>query len=334
MQKLNLPWLEPTFGRLPAALPAALLLSGQKGLGKEAFALALAQSRLCEATASPGQGCGSCPSCHLFAAGNHPDFRLLTPGAQSDEAVEGGESQRGSKQPSPHILIAAVREIAELASMTPHRGIARVVVISPAESLHHSAANALLKLLEEPPENMHFLLVSHQPHRLPKTILSRCFRLAADMPAMDTARDWLREQVGNRGELALAMGAFAPVAAANLAEDEDYWQHRRVLLDELWRENGDPLAMAQFAEPMEPAMLAGMLQMCCHDLLAARHGLPVRYHRDYEDQVRAQSLRWNPQAVAQWQDEVLRFARSASHPLNRRLALEALFASLPISEHA
>jgi len=328
MSSLDLPWLQTVLDRLPPTLPAALLLSGQKGLGKEVLALELAQARLCEAGAKAGQGCGQCPSCHLFAAGNHPDFRLLTPREDSEEE---GEAQPGPKKTSRYIRIPAVREIADLAGMTPHRGVARVVVISPAESLYSNAANALLKILEEPPANMHFLLVSHEPHRLPKTILSRCFRLPVATPAVEQARAWLRGKAGDRGELALAMGAYAPAAAAALAQQEDFWERRRALLDELWREDGDPLAMAQNAEPFEPAVLADLLQMCCHDLLAARHGVPVRYHRDYEERIRALAFRWDPRKVTRWQDEVLQFARSAYHPLNRRLALEALFAELPAS---
>jgi DNA polymerase-3 subunit delta' len=317
--------------RLPASLPSALLVSGQKGLGKEALALELAQWRLCERPTRPGHGCGDCASCHLFAAGNHPDFRLLRPAAQADEAEEGADTQTPvpRKKPSLYIRIEAVRDVGQLASMTAHRGVARVVVISPAESLYANAANALLKLLEEPPPGMHFLLVSHEPHRLPKTIVSRCIRLAVGSPNADVARQWLKEKAGRRGELALAMGAYAPLAAEKLAQDEDYWSHRQALLEELWREHSDPLTLAQLAEPLEPRTLADMLQMCCHDLIACRHGVPVRYHRDFEDNLRAQSLRWAPQDVAGWHDEVLRFARAASHPLNRRLALEALFAALP-----
>jgi len=316
---MNYPWFASILARLPETLPAALLLSGQKGLGKEAMALSLAQARLCERRGGLWQHCGDCASCHLFAAGNHPDFRLLTPAGDSDEASDAEGPTAAGKKPSLYIRIDAVRDVAGLAGMTSHRGVARVVVISPAESLYPNAANALLKILEEPPANMHFLLIAHEPHRLPKTILSRCFRVSVAMPSTQTARAWLRDRAGDRADLALAMGAFAPVAAASLAQDEHYWERRRLLLDEFWREEADPLAMAQAAEVLEPAVLADILQMCCH----------VRYHSDYEQAVRARAARWRPREVARWQDEVLQFGRSAYHPLNRRLALEALFAALP-----
>ncbi len=331
MLRLELPWLQATLDRVPSALPAALLLSGQKGLGKGALALALAQSRLCEGKATPGAGCGTCPSCHLFVSGNHPDFRLLRPEAQTDEAQGEDEPTATAKKPSLYIRIEAVRAVSELAGMTSHRGGARVVVIAPAESLYPSAANALLKILEEPPPLMHFLLVSHEPHRLPKTILSRCLRVAVVAPTLGSARDWLQERAGERSELALAMGAYAPLSAADLAQNDEYWISRRAFMDEFWREDGDPMTMAQYAEPLEPAALASMLQMCCHDILTARHGIQVRYHRDYAAKIRKRSLLWAPQAVAKWHDEILRFARSAYHPLNRRLALEALFAALPVA---
>jgi DNA polymerase-3 subunit delta' len=329
MLNLDLPWLQATLDQLPPALPAALLLSGQKGLGQEDLALGLAQARLCEGSPKVGKGCGECPSCHLFAAGNHPDFRLLAP---IEETGEEGEGQPGAKKASLYIRIPAVRELADLAGMTPHRGVARAVVISPAESLYPNAANALLKILEEPPANMHFLLVSHEPHRLPRTILSRCFRLPIAVPTAEQTRDWLRGKAGSHGDLALAMAAYAPVAAVALAQDDNFWARRRTLMNELCGE-GDPLALAQSAEALEPEILADLLQMCCHDLLAARHGIPVRYHRDYEQRIQALSQRWDAQGVARWQDEVLQFARNAYHPLNRRLALEALFAALPSAQN-
>lgn len=325
---MSYPWFAPVLQRLPARLPAALLLSGKKGLGKEATALSLAQARLCEHPTGSWQGCGACASCHLFAAGNHPDFRLLTPASESSEPSEEEGAPAAGKQ-SFYIRIEAVREVAAIAAMTSHRGVARVVVICPAELLYPNAAVALLKILEEPPPGMHFLLVAHEARRLPRTIVSRCFRLNVGVPAKDSARAWLQDRAGGRADLALAMAAFAPVAAAELAPDEDYWARRRQLMDEFWRGDGDPLAMAQAAEAFDPAVLAAMLQMCCHDLMAAGHGLPVRYHSDYEPSVRTRAARCKPRDVARWQDEVLQFARSAYHPLNRRLALEGLFAALP-----
>jgi DNA polymerase III subunit delta' len=325
MSDLNFPWLAKALSRLPAGLPAALLVSGPRGLGKERLALALSQSILCEGPSQPARPCGTCPACHLFAAGNHPDFRHLRP--EADEKAEEGASSR--KAPSLVIKVGAVRELDSLLSISAHRGKGRVVLISPAESLHPSAANALLKMLEEPPANAHFILVSHEPERLLPTIRSRCFKLPVGAPDASAARHWVQAQAGERAELALAMGGYAPLRALEMAADEAFWRQRRTLMEAFWRGPAAAVDLAEQAEPIQPELLADLLSMCCHDLLSARHGAQIRYHRDFERDIRNRSAKVDPRHVAQWHKAVLEFARAANHPLNRRLALEALFELAP-----
>src|SRR5688500_2673081 len=72
----------------------ALLLRGRKGLGKLAFAVFLAKSRLCENISVEGESCGICSSCRWFEQGSHPDFRVIEPLALSDLATISGSSER------------------------------------------------------------------------------------------------------------------------------------------------------------------------------------------------------------------------------------------------
>jgi DNA polymerase-3 subunit delta' len=312
--------------RLPGALPPALLLKGRRGLGKNLLARALAQSALCEATEVLGEACRECAGCKLFEAGTHPDYRELIPEAEEEQGPE--EEATPGKKPSQVIRIAAVRELADLAGITAHRGRSRVVVISPAEALHPSAANALLKILEEPPAGMHFLLVSHEPHRLLKTVLSRCFQLAVNAPSEADAVAWLQAQSVAQPLLALALSGYGPFAAAELAGDQKFWSDRKRVFDAFWGEHYDPLVLAAHAEVIEPGTLARLLLMACHDLLAVRHGQAIRYHRDYAKVINRRALKLQADMVAEWVDGVLEFARAAYHPLNRRLALESLFGAL------
>lgn len=153
------------------SIPHAWLFSGPEGVGKASFAHAAALRILAE-----GSGSGSLPgdfevppdhpSAHLFAAGSHPDYRLLT---------------RLPKDPdkNPELLargitIDQVRGIQPMLATTPSLGSRRVIVIDAIDDLEPPAANALLKNLEEPPEGTVFLLVSHAPGRLLPTIRSRC----------------------------------------------------------------------------------------------------------------------------------------------------------------
>ena len=146
------------------------LLAGPKGVGKATFAKAAATRVLAEAAgpslALPGLEVPSDhPMARLLAAGSHPDFRLL----ERLERPTGGLAR--------NISVDQVRSLGALLAVTPSMSPWRAIVIDAADDLEASAANALLKMLEEPPANTLFFLVSHAPGRLLPTIRSRCRRL-------------------------------------------------------------------------------------------------------------------------------------------------------------
>lgn len=148
----------------------AWLLAGARGVGKASFARAAAARVLADAAGPaidlPGIDTpGDHPVAKLLAAGSHPDFRML----ERLEKPTGGLAR--------NISVDQVRSLGDLLSVTPSLSAWRAVVIDAADDLEPSAANALLKMLEEPPANMVFFLVSHAPGRLLPTIRSRCRRL-------------------------------------------------------------------------------------------------------------------------------------------------------------
>jgi len=156
--------------RKSSRLHHAWLLAGPKGVGKASFALAAATRVLAEAAGPPVELPGIAtppdhPMARLLAAGSHPDFRLL----ERLERATGGLAR--------NISVDQVRSLGDLLAVTPSMSPWRAVVIDAADDLEASAANALLKMLEEPPANTLFFLVSHAPGRLLPTIRSRCRRL-------------------------------------------------------------------------------------------------------------------------------------------------------------
>jgi DNA polymerase-3 subunit delta' len=208
MEGLTHPWIRPILDRLPraaGALPRALLLAGRPGLGKRATALFLAQALLCETEREGLEACGTCASCRLYQVGNHPDLRMVEAGQEEDSPASGATDEEAgtSKKASRQISVEKIRTLVDFVTITSHRGGAKVILIAPAEAMHPSAANAVLKILEEPPGATYFLLVSHQPERLLPTIRSRCFRLEFALPDPGGALDWLKGQGIARGELAL-----------------------------------------------------------------------------------------------------------------------------------
>jgi DNA polymerase-3 subunit delta' len=149
----------------------AWLLAGPKGVGKASFAKAAARRVLADAAGPPVklpriEAPDDHPIVRLVDAGSHPDMRWLErlPREKGDGLAR-------------DITIKQVRELGDFMGMTAALSPWRVAVIDSMDELNKEAANALLKILEEPPANTLFLLVSHAPGRLLPTIRSRCRRL-------------------------------------------------------------------------------------------------------------------------------------------------------------
>ncbi len=135
-------------------LSHAYLFYGEKGLGKRAIATYFAKAILCRGRQKP---CGSCGSCKKVEAGVHPDLEFLSGTAEKNE-----------------LTVANIRKLKAEASVYPNDGDRKVVIISDCQKMQASAANALLKLLEEPPEHLVLLLTADDRGHVLPTILSRC----------------------------------------------------------------------------------------------------------------------------------------------------------------
>ena len=152
----------------------AWLLAGPRGVGKASFAHAAARRVLADAagprTERPGlETPDDHPIVKLIEAGSHPDMRWL-------ERLPRDKGEGLARD----ITIKQVRELGEFMSMTAALSDWRVAVIDSMDELNKEASNALLKMLEEPPPNTLFFLVSHAPGRLLPTIRSRCRLLHFD----------------------------------------------------------------------------------------------------------------------------------------------------------
>ena len=171
------------------AMHHAWLLAGPRGVGKATFARAAALRILSEA-AGPRfdlEGLGAPedhPIARLIAAGSHPDMRWL-----NRLEKEKGEGL------ARDITVKQVRGLGEFMGMTSALSPWRVAVIDSMDEMNKEASNALLKMLEEPPPNTLFLLVSHAPGRLLPTIRSRCRRLRFEALADDAMASILAQEL-------------------------------------------------------------------------------------------------------------------------------------------
>ncbi|CAH1905876.1 DNA polymerase III subunit delta' [Candidatus Nitrotoga sp. HW29] len=337
-------WIE-----LRARLPHAILLKGPQGIGKLDFAINLARALLCKKSLGSQLACLDCASCRWFEQGTHPDFRLLLSGAHSIEMQESNETQasltlknwtkriaeevldeqqKKGKKPSKEISIHQVRSLANFVNLSTHQGGPRVVLIYPAETMNTNAANALLKMLEEPPEQMLIILVSHKPQQLLPTIVSRCLALTAPMPALETSSTWLQQRKYTNPVATLARAGFAPLLAARLAEEAIGESEYSLFLQEIRQPaQFDVFVLAEQLQRVEPIHVIHWLQQWCYDLGSAKLTGKVRYHPYLFDLIKNLSDNIAMFNLLRYQNELIIAKREALHPLNPKLLFESILLS-------
>ena len=325
------PWQENDWARLQELCkrpPHGLLFKGNKGIGKLDLAIGFAKSLLCRQPDESGFACGQCPSCHWFEQGSHPDFRLLQPDVLSQDGEETDDSKPASgKKPSKQISVDQVRGLADFSGMSAHQGGRRVVVIYPAEAMNANAANALLKSLEEPPQGMLFILVSHKPQQLLPTILSRCLSFALPAPDAESAERWLAEQGVERAAAALAASGFAPLQAAQLNEQLGSEERDKLLRAVRQPSALDVFALAEILQKTEQTLVVQWLQQWCYDLISMKLAGRLRYHPGEEAVIRKLVEPIASLNLARLQKYLQTAKREAQHTLNPKLFFESLLFS-------
>ncbi len=321
-------------------MPHALLFSGVAGLGKLGFALQAAQHVLCGQDNAP---CGVCDNCRLFNAGSHPDLHLVF--SERLALLKSEPLQRyasryledfdKAKKRKPRRIIAVdqIRELIQNAALAHHSAEHKVVVIAPAEDMNTNAANALLKLLEEPPTSTIILLVSHQPEALPITIRSRCVPFALSLPAARDASTWLGQQAGvDTADIssALQLASGAPLAALALLENQEVDQFSQMLaaLNQLVSGQVDAIATSDKLTKLvdSPRLLQWMQAMLAQGARDGQgagqdKGAAASYlsaHPTLQNKLKALS----PSALFKFYDFITEFKRHDVEQLNPQLLAE------------
>lgn len=205
----------------------ALLFVGPQGIGKATLAFHLAWNlfqRVGHTTETLAAPDPASQNFRLIAQGAHPSLMHLTRPFM--------EKERKFKTV---ITVEEIRRVGRFLSLTSHDGGYRVVIVDPAENMNNSAANALLKNLEEPPPQTLFILISHSPGRLLPTIRSRCQtlrfqplqpppllallqRLGAELPADPAVRQSLLERAGGSARNAILLTQYGGLEIAETTE--------------------------------------------------------------------------------------------------------------------
>src|SRR5215471_7490655 len=216
----------------------AYRFEGPNGVGKEAAAFGFAQALVCRTAPPAGQayyGCGTCNACvraTTFAEESprvplHPDVLLLERGLYPAEVL---------RRPRPELQDISVDQIRRLVleriSFSPHEGRGRVFIVRRAHELSISAANALLKTLEEPPADTYFVLLTDRPSELLDTIRSRTLPVRF-APLGDSLLRALLEERGVAPDVAQTAAELAAGSAALAIElaDPEASQERRAFVE-------------------------------------------------------------------------------------------------------
>jgi DNA polymerase-3 subunit delta' len=179
----------------------AMLFVGIEGIGKSSAATAFAMACNCRVAKAGGTdgdkqapfgnvACGQCASCRKMLSGTHPDLICLGP--------------------SPTMIrIGQIRDLCHDLSLKPREARVRVVIITDAQTMNPEAANALLKVLEEPPANTILILTAPQVSDLLPTVVSRCQRIRFSPLSPETIAELLQDKLKASAQAAAAISAMA-----------------------------------------------------------------------------------------------------------------------------
>lgn len=215
-------------------VPHAWLFTGPQGSGKLTAALAAAAAWMCDET---GGWCGRCKHCRRIMAFEHPDVRVTIPvtAAISPEEIGALFAKRAADGLTPlelpgncAISIDSVREVQSRLAMKPYEGRGRAEILVGADRMRQEGANALLKILEEPPDGTLLILTAVRASAVLPTVRSRAQIVRFGRLPADSVRDELMARTGIDGEAAARIAAASDgsvgAALCSASEGDDMLQ--------------------------------------------------------------------------------------------------------------
>ena len=224
-------------------LPHAVLVTGSEGVGKRHLAVELAKAVNCRRGPDP---CDRCSSCHKIDSLTHPDFHTLLPLPTGSAKMDSAQVMTGLREATleylqkeetvprnSNIAREHIRIIHREMAYAPTEARCRIAVAFDADCMHRAGANSLLKILEEPPKQAVFILVSAHPDRLLPTVLSRTQRLhLKPLTREELTLQILKEGVAApRAEMAARLSGGSLHRAREVGGDQEglFEEHRQLV---------------------------------------------------------------------------------------------------------
>lgn len=196
----------------------AYLFTGPQGVGRRTLALRFAQAINCPNPPSPGVPCGECRTCRQIEKMEHVDLSFI------EASTPGGT-----------IKIDQIRDLQRNLSLSPYEAKYRIAILARFDEANASASNALLKILEEPPEKVILLLTAETPESLLPTIVSRCEVLRLTPLSIESLKNGLKALLSlpeEEANLLAHVSQGRPGYAINLHEDPSMMQKRNDCLSQ------------------------------------------------------------------------------------------------------
>ena len=304
-------------------LAHALLFTGIDGVGRQTTAKALAMALNC-LNPTGVSACAECPSCRKVATGNHPDVIVLKP--------------RGAS-----IKIDQVRSLRKHLRFAPLEGRRRIIIINDGQTMRAEASNALLKILEEPPNNTHIIVTAPETTDLLPTIVSRCQHLAfrpiapAEIASVLVARQGLDRDTA----LTLSLLAGGSLGRALAADAEQWITWRQDLLKRVHSisDSTKPTAalfdfaqsLARDKDRLEDAL--GLIIMWFRDALMCKFAPEKVLNRDFLKEIQTLSEELSVDELLQKMAAAFATQTAILRNVNARLALDVMMMRLR-SDHS
>lgn len=319
-------------------LPGAMLFTGEDGIGKELFALEIARALNCRAPQGV-EACGSCPACKRILKINFPtsedsdDWKGIIWTDHADVGLV--------VAPKRVLLVEQMRAIEAAANYRPFEGKARVFIVEDADKLNDNSANALLKILEEPPPTSHIILLTSRPAWLLPTIRSRCQIIRfSPIAATEIEHYLLQNKIASPAEAPVRARVARGSLSRAVEEDlHDFIEQRSAMLKvlEALAQADDRLQLLRSAEQLNEAQYKDeyetrldVLETLIRDvwLLSLAVDTDIIVNHDMLPQLEEMAKGLDSKRPALWIGQIEEMREQLIVNINRKPATDALFLSM------